>query len=111
MHDVTDGRSHAALGIAVSPGVVHPVNAMDRPVQVELAPDQRRHARRRAAEQGLTLSDYISQLIAEDLGSWTPEPGAPAVIPIEADLPTDHHGTYIGQAVAARMSRPHDDER
>ena len=31
--------------------VVHPVNAMDRPVQVELERDLRRRARRRAAEQ------------------------------------------------------------
>ena len=79
---------------------------MDRPVQIELAPDQRRRARRRAAEQGLTLSDYIAGLIATDLESWTPQPGVPAIIPIEAELPTDHEGTYIGEAVAARMNKP-----
>jgi hypothetical protein len=81
---------------------------MDRPVQVEIAPDQRRRARRRAAEQGLTLSAYIARLIGVDLDAWTPEPGAPAIIPIEADLPTDH-ATSIGEAVAARMARPPDD--
>ncbi len=79
---------------------------MDRPVQVILDPEQRRRARRRAAEQGLTLSDYIAGLIATDLESWVPEPGAPAIIPIGADLPTDHHGPYIGEAVAARMNKP-----
>ena len=83
---------------------------MDRPVQVELAPDQRRRARRRAAEQGLTLSDYIARLVAADLESWTPEPGASTIIPIGADLPTDHVGTTIGEAVAARMARPSDAE-
>ncbi len=79
---------------------------MDRPVQVTMDREQRRRARRRAAEQGLTLSDYIAGLVAADLESWSPEPGAPAIIPIQADLPTDHHGTYIGEAVAARMNKP-----
>jgi len=85
--------------------VVHPVNAMDRPVQVELDRGQRRRARRRAAEQGLTLSDYIAGLIDTDLDSWVPEPGAPAIIPVGTDLPTDHEGTYIGEAVAERMKQ------
>ncbi len=79
---------------------------MDRPVQIELAQDQRRRARRRAAEQGLTLSDYIAGLIDADLETWIPTPNAPAIIPIEVDLPTDHEGTYIGEAVAARMNKP-----
>ena len=86
--------------------VVHPVNAMDRPVQLTLDPERRRRARRRAAEQGLTLSDYIVGLIEADLETWTPRPGAPAIIPIQVDLPTDHEGTYIGEAVAARMNKP-----
>jgi hypothetical protein len=90
----------------VSPGVVHPVNAMDRPVQVTLDLEQRRRARRRAAEQALTLSDYIVGLIEADLESWTPEPGKPAIIPLQADRPTDHEGSYIGEAVAARMNKP-----
>lgn len=83
---------------------------MDRPVQVSLDQEQRRRARRRAAEQGLTLSDYIAGLVADDLESWTPEPGAPAIIPVGVDLPTDHEGTYIGEAVAARMAKPAEPE-
>jgi hypothetical protein len=79
---------------------------MVRYVQIPLDVGQRRRARRRAAEQGLTLSEYVSRLIDADLGSWTPDPGAPAIIRIEADLPPDHQGTYIGEAVAARMNRP-----
>ena len=85
--------------------VVHPVNAMDRPVQVELERDLRRRARRRAAEQGLTLSGYIAGLIDADLDSWVPTPGAPAIIPVGTDLPSDHEGTYIGEAVAERMKQ------
>ena len=79
---------------------------MARYVHVALDGGQRRRARRRAAEQGLTLSEYVSRLIESDLASWTPEPGAPAIIRIEADLPPDHRGTYIGEAVAARMNKP-----
>jgi len=79
---------------------------MDQPVQVSLDPEQRRQARRRAAEQGLTLSDYIAGLVAADLDAWTPEPDAPAIIPIATDTPPDHEGTYIGEAVAARMNKP-----
>ena len=79
---------------------------MDQPVQVTLDPEQRRQARRRAAEQGLTLSDYIAGLVAADLEARTPKPEAPAVIPISTDTPPDHEGTYIGEAVAARMNKP-----
>jgi hypothetical protein len=79
---------------------------MDRPVQVLLDLEQRRRARRRAAEQGFTLSDYIARLVAIDLESWTPDAGAPAVIPTATDTTPDHEGTYIGEAVAARMNKP-----
>ncbi len=84
--------------------VVHPVNAMDRPEQVSLDPEQRRRARQRAAERGLTLSAYIVRLIDDDLVAWVRERGAPRLVPIEVDLPSDHEGTYIGEAVAARMN-------
>jgi len=80
---------------------------MDRPVQVLLDPEQRRRARRRAADQGLTLSAYIVRLVADDLEAWMPEADGTAVIPVadEASLP-DHEGMYIGEAVAARMNKP-----
>jgi len=93
------------------PGVVHPVTAMDRAVQVMIDPDERRRARRRAAEQGLMLSEYIAQLIRADLDSWDPDPNAPAVIPVGTETPPDHEGTYIGEAVAARMAKPPEPER
>lgn len=90
--------------------MVHSVNAMDRPLQVSLDPEQRRRARRRAAEQGFTLSAYVARLIDDDLAAWVPAPGAPAIISMREDLPTDHPGTYIGQAVAARMNKPTESE-
>ncbi len=92
----------------MGPAAVHPVNTMERPVQVILDREQRRRARRRAAEQGRTLSDYIAGLVADDLAAWTPNPGAPAIIPVADGTTTDvpeHYGTYIGEAVAARMNK------
>lgn len=89
-------------------GAVHPVTTMDRPVQVTIDADQRRRARRRAAEQGLTLSAYVATLIEADLETWVPDAERPAGIPVDdgtgADLP-DHDGMNIGEAVAARMKK------
>ena len=84
---------------------------MDRAVQVMIDADERRRARRRAAVQGLTLSEYIARLIRADLESWTPDPDQPAIIPVAADSPPDHEGMYIGEAVAARMNKPPASER
>jgi len=78
---------------------------MNRPVQVMLDPEVRRRVRRRAAESGLTLSEYIGQLIQQDLESWTPDTDAPAIIAIADSGSSDHVGTYIGEAVAARLNR------
>ena len=78
---------------------------MNRPVQVMLDPEQRRRARRRAAQSGLTLSEYIAQLVHDDLESWTPDADAPAIIAIADTGPSDHEGTYIGEAVAARLNK------
>jgi len=81
---------------------------MTGPVQVMLDPDERRRARRRAAEQGFTLPEYIGRLVREDLESWTPEADASAVIAVAdaaaTDIP-DHEGMYIGEAVAARLNK------
>ncbi len=77
---------------------------MNRPVQVTLDLEQRRRARRRAAELGLTLSDYVADLVKVDLATWAPGSRAPAGISVAdaTDVP-GHEGTYIGEAVAARM--------
>ena len=85
---------------------------MDRAVQVLLEPGLRRRARRRAAEQGLTLSGYVARLLRADLESRTPhtEPPTPITVADAADVP-DHEGTYIGEAVAARMNKPPEPER
>lgn len=80
---------------------------MDRAVQVMIDPDERRRARRRAAEQSLSLSEYIAGLIRADLDDWPPDTVTPASIAVAdgPDLPY-HEGMYIGEAVAARMNKP-----
>ena len=110
MDTVQNSRSISAeKGVVHGPGVVHPVPVMDRAVQVMFDQEERRRARRRAAEQGLSLHEYIVRLIRADLAS-TPDGAAPASIaiadaPDTASLP-DHDGMYIGEAVAARMNKP-----
>jgi hypothetical protein len=105
---------------------------MEGPVSIELAPDLRRRAQRRAAELGLTLSDYIAGMVALDLESWAPGDDAIATIPVGGenghdrltssslgktgetdddaaiDEPVDGPETgvmNIGEAVAARMRK------
>jgi len=85
---------------------------MDRAVQVLIEPGMRRRARRRATEQGLTLSGYIARLIRADLASSLPESETPASVAMaEAADVRAHEGTYIGEAVAARMNKPPGPER
>jgi hypothetical protein len=83
---------------------VHPVNTMNRPVQVMLDLEDRRRARRRAAELGVTLTEYIRRLVREDLDAWTPDSDASAIIAIE-DAESGPHNRYIGEAVAARIAK------
>ena len=79
---------------------------MNRPVQVMLDPSDRRRARRRAAESGITLAEYIRRVVSADLEGWTPQADAPAVIPIDDSGDTAPHGDrYIGEAVAARLDK------
>jgi hypothetical protein len=83
---------------------------MNRAVQVMIDADERRRARRRATERGLTLSEYVARLIHRDLEAWQPGPDQPAIIPVVVDPPPDHHGMNIGEAVAARMNKPPEPE-
>ncbi len=81
---------------------------MDRAVQVMIDAHERRQARRRAAEQGLTLSEYVGRLIRADLDAWAPDVDAPAIMQVAAEAPPDHQGMYIGEAVAERMKHTHE---
>jgi hypothetical protein len=54
---------------ATTPKHLHyDVNTMMVRTQISLPPDQHRLAKRRATEQGVSLAEYLRQLIARDLG-------------------------------------------
>jgi hypothetical protein len=74
-------------------------------VQISLPPEEHRRARRRAAELGISMAEYVRRLVARDLGDQQ-TPGDPRSL---FDL-GDSGGTdvasekarVIGEAVAAR---------
>ena len=80
---------------------------MNRPVQVMFESEDRRRARRRAAELGLTLTEYVRRLVLADLDGWTPDDDTPAIIPIDdsGEPIPPRKDIYIGEAVAARFAQ------
>lgn len=80
---------------------------MNRLVQVSLDLEQRRLARRRAAELGLSLPDYMRALVQADLDAWVPSSDAIAIIPIDTsgEPMSTRRDIYIGEAVAERFAR------
>jgi hypothetical protein len=101
-------RARTDEGLAWPQRRVHAVADMNRPVQVMLDPSDRRRARRRAAETGLTLAEYIRRLVRQDLESWVPEADEVAVVRIaesEASDQSTGQEHSIGEAVAARLDK------
>lgn len=78
--------------------------------QIALEPEFHRKARARAAELGISLAEYIRELVARDLK--TPHRGAnPEVV---FDLGTTrssnvagHKADYVGEAVSAERGAGH----
>lgn len=77
--------------------------------QITLPPENHRLARRRAADLGISLAEYIRRLVDRDL-----QTGAPKKADISAifDLGdsggsdvANHKDEYIGEAIAARKLR------
>jgi len=76
--------------------------------QITLDPELQKTARRRAAQLGVSLAEYVRRLIARDLA----EPGAAADASIVFDLGASggadvarDKDAMIGEAIAARQSR------
>ena len=76
--------------------------------QITLEPELQKTARRRAAQLGVSLAEYVRRLIARDLAE--PGPAADASIVFDlgksrgADVARDKD-TMIGEAIAARRSK------
>ncbi|MBI2895055.1 MAG: hypothetical protein HYY06_15980 [Deltaproteobacteria bacterium] len=72
--------------------------------QVTLDPEEHRKARRRAAELGVSLAEYVRRLVARDLAG--PQPAVPpeAVFDLGSSGVSDvarHKDEYVGAAVAS----------
>lgn len=77
--------------------------------QITLDPEEHRAARRRAAEQGISLAEYVRRLVHDDLTA-TERP--PADVSILFDLGdsggsdvANHKHEYVGDAVDALHPR------
>jgi hypothetical protein len=73
--------------------------------QITLSPENHRLARRRAAEQGISLAEYIRRLVDSDLREATPAKVDISVIfglgdSGGSDVATHKH-RYVGEAVDA----------
>lgn len=77
--------------------------------QITLPPENHRRARRRAAEQGISLAEYIRRLVERDLGE-APAPRADISVIFGlgdsggSDV-ANHKQEYIGDAVDAAHPR------
>ncbi len=100
--------TNVTKGLALPACRVHAGAAMNRHVQVMLDPSDRRRARRRAAESGITLAEYVRRLVRQDLEGWTPEADVVAAIEIDdsggSDIAT-YGDRSLGEAVAARFAK------
>ncbi|OGO51782.1 MAG: hypothetical protein A2Z32_03170 [Chloroflexi bacterium RBG_16_69_14] len=77
--------------------------------QISLPPENHRRARRRAAELGISLAEYIRRLVERDLGEATAPSADISVIfglgdSGGSDVATHKHD-YVGEAVDALHPR------
>lgn len=81
---------------------------MTQRTQITLEPDQHRHARKRAAELGVSLAEYIRRLVRRDLAAEPAGGEVSAIIGLgdsgESDV-ARHKDAYVAAAVDARRSR------
>ena len=72
--------------------------------QITLDPENHRRARRRAAELGISLAEYLRQLVARDLSPRMPATNPSRIFDLGDSGGSDvarHKDTYLGEAVGA----------
>lgn len=72
--------------------------------QVTLDPEAHRLAKRRAAELGISLAEYVRQLLARDLGEPAPAPDVTAIFNLGGSEGSDvarHKDRYLVEALEA----------
>jgi hypothetical protein len=76
--------------------------------QILLTPNDHRRARRRAAELGISLAEYIRRLVERDLRGPAPETDVTALFALGRSAGSDvatHKDSYVGEAVATDRPR------
>lgn len=76
--------------------------------QVTLDPSEHRRARRRAAELGISLAEYIRRLVSRDLEAPDAPGDVTALFALGDSGGSDvarHKDSYIGEAIAADRHR------
>ena len=72
--------------------------------QISLDPTLHRRARRRASELGISLAEYVRQLVRQDLDELAPQGDVSVIFNLGEGEPSDigsNKDAYIGEAVAA----------
>jgi hypothetical protein len=77
--------------------------------QITLDPETQRRARHRAAQMGLSLSEYVRRLVARDLGERRSAVDVRIVFDLGKSSGTDvarSKDTMLGEAAGALRARP-----
>jgi hypothetical protein len=82
--------------------------------QITMAPELGRRARRRAAEMGVSLAEYIRRVVRNDLGDTGPKPDVSVLFDLMPDGPPTDIARNKDQmiadaahnALARKMARP-----
>jgi hypothetical protein len=76
--------------------------------QISLDPELQKRARKRAAELGISLAQYVRNLVARDLGTPERRVGASAIFDLGKSSGTDvarDKDRLIGEAITSMRSR------
>ena len=77
--------------------------------QITLDPENHRRARRRAAELGISLAEYLRRLVARDLAPRIRSADPASLFDLGDSGGSDiarHKDAYLGEAVYADLARP-----
>jgi len=104
-----EGLERRGLDHAVASGrlyIHYDVTTMMSRTQISLDPAEHRRAKRRAAELGVSLSEYIRGLVRDDLGGRRVQADIRVIFDLGDSGGSDiasSKDAYIGEAVAAKL--------
>jgi hypothetical protein len=86
----------------------HDVDIMMHRTQITFDPAEHRRAKRRAAELGISLAEYVRRLVERDLAGPTPQSDPSGLFGLGDSGGSDvaaEKDRYVGEAVAGRPPR------